>query len=123
MKYYCMRYRLNITHSRDNNKLNAHAHVFEITLFLEPKKGGFSEFGDIEETMNGVLGIFQNKFLNDMEIFEGNTSLENVGEVAWKLLCEAYDEEGKWEVDRLEISEIPTRIYVITKDDFKQGFM
>lgn len=123
MKYYCMRYRLNITHSRDNNFATAHAHVFEITVFLEPKVRGFAEFGDIEELMKRTLEPFQNRYLNDFEIFNGDTSVENVGEVAWLLLCEAYDSEGIWEVDRIEISEIPTRTYVITKDDFKQGYM
>ncbi len=121
MKYYCLKYRLNITHSRNNVKQDAHGHVFEIEIFLETPNADFFEFSDMEYYMDRALQTYQHKYLNDMEVFEGNTSVENVGEVVWKELMKCY-EDTPWKLERMEISENPLRVYAISTGTFERRY-
>lgn len=121
MNYYCLKYRLNITHSRNNVKQDAHGHVFEIEIFLETSKAHFFEFSDMEFYMEQALQPYQHKYLNEMEIFEGNTSLENVGEVVWKELLKSYA-DTPLELERMEISETPLRVYAISTGRFERRY-
>lgn len=121
MKYHCLKYRLMITHSKNHLKQDAHGHVFEIELFLETPNAQFFEFSDMEQCMERALAPYQQKYLNDFPVFEGDTSLENVGEVIWKEVVASYA-GTPWEPERLEISETPLRVYAISTSRFERRY-
>ena len=60
------------------------------------------------------------KYLNDMPEFDGDTSVENVGEVLYARLSKHF-EDRHWKFSRMEISETPLRVYVIAKYNYHGG--
>ena len=119
MKAYHLKYRLSMSHSADNKEEHRHTHVLEIEIFVKPhdKDRIFSDFRSIEIHMNEVLDGFQGKYLNDIEIFGADASLEHTGETIYRLLSDEV-ERNKWHFCCLEISETPLRVYIIRDEDF-----
>ena len=120
MKCYRLKYRLTMSHSATNRRENEHNHVLEIEIFAYPQMNRFVEFGEMEEIVSQCLDGYQNRYLNDMEEFCGDTSLENKGEILYLKLEKAFLVQG-WTVERFEISETPLRVYVITKNTYQRG--
>lgn len=121
MRYYCLKYRLNITHSKNNIRQDAHGHVFEIEIFLETPDASFFGFADMEFYMNRALDPYQQKYLNELDVLSGDASLENVGEVVWKELMNSYA-ETPLKLERMEISETPLRVYAISTATFERRY-
>lgn len=117
--YYRLKYRLTIRHSADNNREHEHSHVLEIEAYAFPLMENFQEFNYIEKHVDRCLGRFQNEYLNDLEEFGGDASLENTGEVLFPLLREEL-KKNDWDLRRFEISETPLRVYIISKDSFRR---
>lgn len=122
MKYYKLKYRLNMSHSANNQREMEHHHVLEIELYAYPQGENFVEFGDMEHFVCGCLDRYQNQYLNDCPEFEGDVSLENIGEVLYRELEENFTLHN-WNFDRFEISETPLRIYIITKSTYLRGMV
>lgn len=120
MKYYRLKYRLNMSHSATNRRADEHHHVLEIELYAYPKGRDFVEFGEMERLVTECLEIYQNQYFNDMADFDGDVSLEHIGEVLYRKLAENFGKQ-QWSFDRFEISETPLRVYVITKSIYRRG--
>lgn len=120
MKNYHLKYRLNISHSVDSDRSKEHNHIFEIEVYAYPEDDTFVEFSDMEKLVEDVLSKYQKRYLNDMPEFEGDTSVENVGEVLYGSLSKHF-EDMRWNFKRMEISETPLRVYVIAKYNYHGG--
>ncbi len=116
MRTYCFRSCISITHSNDYKKENAHGHTVEIAAFLrlDNEVLDVHKFGDTEVKIETYLAPYQECYLNEMEGFEKNVSLEYLGEVLFSTLEDRFF-GSTISMERLEISETPLRTYIITK--------
>ena len=51
-------------------------------------------------------------YLNEMEEFHEDTSIENITEVFYEKLSQAFANEG-WNLTKIEVGENPLRVYII----------
>lgn len=112
MKYYVLKYRLPMSHSSTMQKENSHYHVIEITVQAEYDQQTFIEFQDMERVLNQCLDPYKNQYLNEMEEFDEDTSIENIAEVFYEKLSQAFANEG-WNLTKIEVGENPLRVYII----------
>ncbi len=112
---YCLHFFLEMSHSFDGNKKFEHNHTLEITLYLKIPGNGVVRFSDLERGLNGVLQPFQERYLNDISMFKGDTTIENIGEITCSLMNSKAEEMGI-DLYRYEIAETPLRTYVITSE-------
>lgn len=115
MKYYVLKYRLPMSHSSSMKKEDSHHHVIEITVQAEYEQQEFIEFLDMEKVLNQCLDPYKNQYLNEMEEFHGDTSIENITEVFYEKLAPAFANEG-WNLTKIEVGENPLRVYIIQTD-------
>lgn len=98
-----------------NGKLGTfHPHTWEMILYFTIQGAGQAQFYEIEATFKDVLGIYQDKTLNMVPPFNDlNPTLENASEYFYSLLHKAALEK-EWTPISFEISETPTRTYIIS---------
>lgn len=115
LKYYVCRYYINALHSTDNIQKNAHQHTFSFALFIEAtQKDGLVPFHEIDHTARSYLSQYKDEYLNSMPQFRGiYPSIEWIGEVIFDHLYLIFLEKG-WNFLRLEISENPLKMYIIS---------
>ncbi len=118
MKYYKLKFRLGITHSADNNDENKHNHILEGQILAKPADNDFVEFSDMEKMVNETFDIYQGKYLNSLEEFNGDANIENIGEVFFKKLSGVFEKNG-WELTRFEVGENPLRVYAISLGEIR----
>lgn len=118
IKYRIYRYKfyLDASHyiySNEGNKGVIHPHTWEFAVELKNKNGDFVMFNEIEKVINDIFEPYQESSLNEKEPFNKIVpTLENIGEY-FKSLMEERMEDRNWEVLRLEVSETPSRSYII----------
>lgn len=97
----------------DEGRGAVHPHTWEFAIELKNKNGDFVLFRDIEKIINDILFPYQNTCLNDHKPFDTIVpTLENIGEY-FKELVENEMEKMNWELLKVEISETPSRSYII----------
>jgi len=95
------------------DKGELHPHTWEFAVELKNRNGDFVPFNQIEELINEVLEPFQNICLNDMAPFDKKVpTLENIGDY-FKDLFKYKMDAMNWELLQMEISETPSRSYII----------
>jgi 6-pyruvoyltetrahydropterin/6-carboxytetrahydropterin synthase len=101
-----------------NGNLGAqHPHTWEITLNTAKIKDNFIIFNDIENSIENYLKRFQNSYLNEVEPFDIlNPTLENICEY-FKDSFQSILMKKYWILLSIEISETPTRSYIIDVSD------
>lgn len=121
MRYnqYRFKFYLNASHSIYLNGVlgQEHPHTWEITLNTVKLKDNFIIFNDIEKSIEKYLGKYQDSYINKIEPFITiNPTLENI--------CEYFKDEFQnlllesgWLLLSIEISETPTRSYIIDISD------
>lgn len=116
MKAYCFRTCISISHSNDGEKENAHIHTVEIAAYVRASEDqeGLRKFDDTEVLIESSLEPFRECYLNEMEGFEENVSIEFLGETLFYKLNEKLSENGMY-MERFEISETPLRTYILTR--------
>lgn len=114
-KAYKLSYYLNALHSMDNKNISAHAHTFNICLLLEDlRQIGFINFVYINDIVNGFIGQFSGKYLNEMPDFqELLPTIENIGSVFYEELKVLLLNRG-YDLIQIDISENPLRVYTIS---------
>ena len=117
MKYHRLKYRLCMQHSFDGKIENKHQHLIEIEIVARQRRDELMEFASMDSILEQVFRPYQYQYLNDFPEFEGNTSIENLGEVFYLKVREALEEQH-WSFARFEISETPLRIYAIAEETF-----
>lgn len=116
MKYYRLKYRLSIQHSADNNIENKHSHVVEVEVYVRPDDDEFIEFQEMDKMLKMALDKYQHKYLNELEDFQGNVTMEGIAEVIYSHLLKIFDGVG-WMIARLQVSETPLRTYAIVAEE------
>ncbi|MDD6794857.1 MAG: 6-pyruvoyl-tetrahydropterin synthase-related protein [Clostridiaceae bacterium] len=115
---YKHKFRINISHDNGTNS-KVHYHTIEITMYIRNTVESFEGYDKIESIIKKYLDKYSGKYLNEMEIFAENLpTIENIGEVFYKELKELLVKDS-YELVKLEITETPTRVYVVT--EFNKG--
>ena len=117
MRYrqYRFKFYLNASHAIyiDGNIGERHPHTWEIALTVLKFRESFVEFGLLEKKIEQFMSVYQDSFLNNVEPFDRiNPTLENCCEYYKDKLKELLNGEG-WLLLKIEMSETPTRTYVI----------
>jgi 6-pyruvoyltetrahydropterin/6-carboxytetrahydropterin synthase len=118
MRYsqYKFNFYLNATHAiYINGRLGEpHPHTWEIVIHAIKKQGDFVMFNEVEKAVEKYLEKYQNKFINDFEPFTKlNPILENITRFFMEQFTVLLDSLG-WIIFSIEISETPTRSYIIS---------
>lgn len=121
-KQYKFKFYLNARHAIyiDGIQGTMHPHTWEITLNVIKKEKNFIEFNKIEKKIDEYINKFQDKDLNSIEPFDTiNPTLENCCDYFKFNLENILNEEG-FELLMMEMSETPSRSYVISQLDDTQ---
>lgn len=119
MRYsqYKFNFYLNASHAiYIDGKLGAsHPHTWEIMIRTIKSQKEFVMFTEVEKTIEEFLGTYQNRYMNDFEPFDAmNPTLENITSYFLEQM-ELLLEPLGWIVFYIEVSETPTRSYVISR--------
>lgn len=112
---YKFKFYLNATHSIHVNgeRGQMHPHTWEISLDTVKVREDFVQFHDIEKAAEKLLEDYQDSYLNEFEPFNVmNPILENIC-TYFKERFEKLLSQNGWLLLRIEISETPTRSYII----------
>lgn len=116
---YKYKFYLNANHSIviDDRVGEIHPHTWEIVMDALKVVEGFVQFSEVENTVEGFLSKYQDKYINDVDPFDTvNPTLENLCEYINIALGELLLEKG-WLILRIEMSETPARSYIIDRVD------
>ena len=119
MRYsqYKFNFYLNASHAiYIDGKLGAsHPHTWEIIIRTIKSQKEFVMFNEVENKIEQFLGKYQNRYINDFEPFDAmNPTLENITSYFLEQLEDLLEQLG-WIVFYIEVSETPTRSYVISR--------
>ncbi|MBQ4283976.1 MAG: 6-carboxytetrahydropterin synthase [Lachnospira sp.] len=116
MRTYCFRTCISISHSNDGVRENAHGHTVEVAAFLRLNEllSDIRKFEDTEKLIAECLSQYQEQYLNDMQGFKGDSSIENLGEILFYSLADKLDSNNIF-MEKLEIGETPLRTYIVTR--------
>lgn len=117
-KEYRFKFYLNARHSVNANDFNQniHPHTWEIVVNIRKSNEGFINFAKIEDEIKQFLYKYEGQNLNQIPPFDKNLPLmENIGEIFNRYIVKILFDKG-WELSRLEISENPTRTYILTNN-------
>ena len=121
MKYqqYKFKFYLNARHAiYINGKLGEpHPHTWEIVMHVVKSRDNFIQFDSIEKKIEECILVYQEKYLNDIEPFNKiNPTLENCANYFKDRFIDILNEDG-WIMLMLEMSETPSRSYVLSMID------
>ena len=119
MRYsqYKFNFYLNASHAiYIDGKLGAsHPHTWEIIIRTIKSQKEFVMFNEVENKIEQFLGKYQNRYINDFEPFDAmNPTLENITSYFLEQREDLMEPLG-WIVFYIEVSETPTRSYVISR--------
>lgn len=115
-KQYKFKFYLNSSHSiiKDGVLRDKHPHTWEISLHIVNIRKEFVPFGKIEKSVEEYFSLYQNKYLNEIKPFDVvNPTLENMADYFKDGLSKILNDLG-WVLILLEMSETPSRTYVIS---------
>ena len=117
MLYHQYKYKfyLNLNHSIYINEKQGeiHPHTWEIVVDIATSDSRFKEFSLIEKKLEQLLEKYQDKYINDIGLFEKvNPTIENAAEIFSEEIRKSIEEAG-WLLLTFEISETPSRVYII----------
>ncbi len=114
-RQYKFKFYLNMNHFITNNGVNGevHPHTWEIIINVISDSDKMTPFATIERKMEEIMGQYQDKLLNDCEPFDTLTpTVENAARYFFRLIQDNIIQDG-WILLMLELSETPTRSYII----------
>ena len=115
MQKYRFKFYLNAVHSIEINGImgQEHPHTWEIGIDALKSDDSFVMFTAIEKGVEQLLSVYQDKNMNKVPPFDTiNPTLENVS-IYLKKVLEQFLVEQEWFLTRLEVSETPSRTFVI----------
>lgn len=116
MRTYCFRSCISISHSNDGDREKTHVHTVEVGAFVKAEGIilDLQKCIDVENVFLKCLEPYQECYLNDMEGFSEDVSIEYLGETLFYQVSEKIN-DGAVYVERLEIAETPLRTYILTR--------
>lgn len=118
-KQYKFKFYLNARHAIYINGVlgTTHPHTWEIIINVIKKRNGFIEFNKLEKKIEQFMSIYQDKMLNDVPPFDiVNPTLENCCDYFKERISDILEQDG-WVLLMIEMSETPSRSYVISMID------
>lgn len=115
MQEYRFKFYLNAIHSIEINDVmgKEHPHTWEIGIEAFKSDDSFIMFTDIEKAVENTIAPFQDKNMNLVSPFDViNPTLENVS-FYFKNKIEQLLIDKDWMLTRIEVSETPSRTFVI----------
>lgn len=112
---YRFKFYLNARHAIYTNGVagEVHPHTWEIGIRVRKVRDAFIPFDRLEKKTNAFLDKYQNQVLNEIPPFDTlNPTAENLAAYFAAEITPRLEEDG-WELLELEISESPSRIYVL----------
>ena len=110
---YMLKFNLYARHAIviDGQSSPAHAHTWNVSISITTSDE-FYTFNRTEHLIKSILDRYQDQALNEIPPFDKiNPTLENIGDFLFQELQERL-RRHHIQVDRLEISETPVRVYV-----------
>lgn len=121
MKYqqYKFNFYLNARHAIYINGTlgEIHPHTWEMVFYVARSKSDFVAFHELEKQVEDFMQKYQGQILNEVKPFDAiNPTLENCANYYKKAIMELLNENG-WILLMMEMSETPSRSYVISMVD------
>lgn len=116
--YYKFNFYLNAKHAVliSGEESDIHPHTWEIKLIITCIDDIYVEFSKFENIIENYFLSFEGKLLNELEVFNNlNPSMENIGKIFFEKINDLLDEH-KFYMKTLEISENPTRTFIISHE-------
>lgn len=116
---YKYKFYLNANHAIFINNVlgQMHPHTWEIMIEMLSTKENFVQFDKVEIAISKLLEKYQDQFLNTIEPFDKvNPTLENIV-IYFKKMIEEQIREYNMVLLSIEISETPSRSYIINSYD------
>lgn len=116
---YKFKFYLNANHSIyiDGKLGQNHPHTWEFIIETIKVKEDFVQFDYIEKEVDKLFSTWQNTYINSVAPFDVlNPTLENICIYFRKVLSELLETNG-WLLTRMEVSESPSRSYIIDITD------
>ena len=97
----------------DNKHGEVHPHTWELIVSVISAQSDMTPFTNIERKIEEILEQYQDKLLNDCKPFDKLVpTVENAAKYFFRLIQDKIITEG-WILMMLEVSETPTRSYII----------
>lgn len=113
MRTYVFKQYIHILHSANNFREDAHSHTLHVfTYFASDEQQDNAFFSHVEKKLRAYFDTYDGKYLNEEPSFFQNATIENIGEVFFTQLAEAFQADGQ-QLLRLEVRETPLRSYAI----------
>ena len=114
-RQYKLKFYLNMNHFIiiGDKPGEVHPHIWEIIISVVSAQEDMTPFTNIERRMEAVMDQYQDKLLNDCAPFNKIVpTVENAAKYFFRLIQDNLIQEG-WILMMLEVSETPTRSYII----------
>ena len=114
-RQYKLKSYLNMNHFIiiDDKPGEVHPHTWELIVSVISAQSDMTPFTNIERKIEGILDQYQDKLLNDCKPFDKLVpTVENAAKYFFRLIQDKIITEG-WILMMLEVSETPTRSYII----------
>jgi 6-pyruvoyltetrahydropterin/6-carboxytetrahydropterin synthase len=93
---------------------DVHPHTWQISIHAVKCEDSFVMFSDVEREVENYLSQYQNKLFNDFKPFDIiNPTLENIAVYLLENMQAILNAIG-WYIFNIEVSESPSRSYVIS---------
>ena len=110
---YTLGFFIEISHSASGGIVNAHDHTLEIGMVVSNNNSRNVSFSDLENVVKSVLMRYDKKYINDLPEFNGDPTVENIGEVIYAEVHRRLT-INNMTIHRFTIGETPLRTYIIT---------
>lgn len=114
---YRFKFYLNARHTiHADNRSSIHPHTWEIVTYIKRTADEFVAFSDIEKEIQEYLERYEGQLMNEIDPFTHIVpSMENMGEIIFGDLV-GLSQNREWKLVRMEISENPSRSYIICEE-------
>lgn len=116
--YYRFKFYLNARHSVnfEDRSSNIHPHTWEVVVSFGSGGAGIVNFTMFEDVLEGYFLNYEGLYLNEHLSFKNiNPTMENIGKVLYRDIRGIVNDRGLY-FKSLEISENPTRTYIIEEE-------
>lgn len=97
----------------DNKPGEVHPHTWELIVSVVSAQSDMTPFTNIERKIETIMDQYQDKLLNECKPFDTLVpTVENAARYFFRLIQDSIIQEG-WILMMLEVSETPTRSYII----------
>lgn len=114
-RQYKLKSYLNMNHFIiiDNKPGEVHPHTWELIVSVVSAQSDMTPFTNIERKIETIMDQYQDKLLNECKPFDTLVpTVENAARYFFRLIQDSIIQEG-WILMMLEVSETPTRSYII----------